>query len=93
MALVAEARNDFGKGASRQLRRAGRVPAVVYGKGSEAQHLSFDAHEVFLAVKGKKNPVLTIAVDGAEQTVQVKEIQRHPVRRTIDHIDLITVEA
>lgn len=91
--IEAQVRENFGKGASRQMRRDGRTPAVVYGKGVETLHISFDAHELFLATKGKKAPVLEIALDGKTVVAQVKEIQRHPVARIIEHVDLVVTEA
>lgn len=89
--IAVEIRENFGKGASRQLRRDGRVPAVVYGHESEVVHISFDAHEIFLATKGQANPILTLVNGDKESLVLVKEIQRHPLRRTIEHLDLLRV--
>ncbi|MDO4888726.1 MAG: 50S ribosomal protein L25/general stress protein Ctc [Actinomycetaceae bacterium] len=89
--VAAELRTDFGKGASRQLRRSGRVPAVIYGHGSEPVHVSFDTHEVFLATKGQANPIFTIVVEGKSQLVLVKELQRNPLTRNFEHLDLLRV--
>ena len=89
--ITAEIRESFGKGSSRQLRRDGRTPAVVYGHGIDPTHISFDSHEIFLATKGKANPLLNVTVDGKEIFALVKEIQRHPIRRTINHLDLLVV--
>jgi ribosomal protein L25, Ctc-form len=86
-----ERRESFGKGASRQLRRDGRTPAVVYGHGSEPVHISFDSHEIFLATKGQANPILTISLEGKDQLVLVKELQRNPLSRIIEHLDLLRV--
>ena len=65
--LEAASRSHFGKGASRRLRRDGRVPAVIYGHGADPVHVSVDAHEIFLATKGQANPILTVVVDGRDQ--------------------------
>ncbi|MGO1594416.1 MAG: 50S ribosomal protein L25/general stress protein Ctc [Ancrocorticia sp.] len=90
--LVADARTTFGKGSSRQLRRAGRVPAVAYGHGSEPLHMSVDAHELFIAVKGQANALLNIQLDGDKLLVLVKDIQRHPISRNYLHADLLRVK-
>ena len=89
--ISAELRTSFGKGSSRQLRRDGRVPAVVYGHGADSLHLSLDSHDVFLATKGQANAVLTVSVDGEEILALVKELQRNPLSRQIEHLDLLRV--
>lgn len=86
--LYADRRHEFGKGSARKLRREGRVPAVVYGRGRRPSHISFDAHEIFLAIKGHANAVLNVDIEGIDLFALVKDIQRHPIRRTIEHIDL-----
>lgn len=90
--LVAEARNDFGKGYARRLRAAGRVPAVAYGHGSDVVHFSVDAHELFLAIKGQANALINIELDGEKLLVLVKDIQRHPLSRQYLHADLLRVK-
>ena len=90
--LIAEARNSFGKGSSRQLRRAGRVPAVAYGHGTDPVHMSVDAHELFLAIKGQANALLDVELDGEKMLVLVKDIQRHPISRDYLHADLLRVK-
>ena len=90
--LVAEARNTFGKGSSRQLRRAGRVPAVAYGHGSDPLHMSLDSHELFIAIKGQANALLDVELDGETLLVLVKDIQRHPLSRIYLHADLLRVK-
>lgn len=89
--LVAELRDAFGKGAARKLRREGRVPVVAYGHGAEPLHLSLDAHDVFLATKGQANALLTVDVNGEEFLALVKELQRNPLSRQIEHLDLLRV--
>lgn len=85
-------RTEFGKGAARRARRAGLIPAVVYSADTEPMHLDLPGHEVFLAVKGNPNALLTLLVDGDDQLALVKDIQRHPVRRDILHVDLLAVK-
>ncbi|MEE6273126.1 50S ribosomal protein L25/general stress protein Ctc [Georgenia wangjunii] len=89
--LTATARNEFGKGAARRTRRAGLIPAVLYGHGTEPQHLALPSHETFLALKGNANALLTLDIEGREQLALAKDVQREPVRRTIEHVDLVVV--
>ena len=89
--IFAERRHEFGKGTARKLRRDGKVPAVVYGRGRTPSHIAFDAHEIFLLVKGKANAVINVDVEGKPLYALVKDIQRHPLKRTIEHIDLLRV--
>src|SRR5690606_13144982 len=89
--LTATVRTEFGKGAARRTRRANLVPAVLYGHGTEPRHLALPAHATFLALKDNVNALLTLDVEGTEELALAKDIQRDPVRRTIDHLDLIIV--
>lgn len=88
--LSAELRTEFGKGAARRIRAAGKIPAVLYGHGTEPQHLTLPGHEVALIVR-KANAVLDLDILGATQLALVKDVQRDPVRQVIEHIDLIVV--
>lgn len=91
--LVTEQRTSFGKGAARKLRAVGKVPAVLYGHGTEPQHLTVDAHDVFMLVR-KANAVLDLQIDGDSQLALVKDIQRNPVLQgvpAIEHLDLVIV--
>ncbi len=89
--IAAVSRNEFGKGAARRTRRAGLVPAVLYGHGTDPVHLSLPGHEVLLALR-VANAVLEIAVDGGKsQLALAKQIQRNPVKGTIEHLDLVIV--
>ncbi|HHT41527.1 MAG TPA: 50S ribosomal protein L25/general stress protein Ctc [Actinomyces sp.] len=85
------ARTEFGKGASRRARRAGLVPAVVYSDAIDPVHVDLPGHEAFLLVKDNVNALVNLAFDGKEQLALVKDIQRHPVRRDILHMDLFAV--
>ena len=88
--LVAEKRSDFGKGAARKIRRAGNIPAVIYGHGAAPVHISLPGHDTFQALK-QTNALLTIVVDGKEQLALAKDIQRDAIKPVIDHIDLVVV--
>lgn len=90
--LTAEVRTKTGKGASRQARREGKVPAVLYGHGAEPQHLVLPAREFAAVLRNfGTNAVLTLDVDGKEALALPKSIEIHPVRRNIQHVDLIIV--
>lgn len=88
--LVAAARTEFGKGAARRTRRAGQIPAVLYGHGGEPLHVSLPGHQTMLALK-KANALFSIEFDGKEQLAIAKDIQRDPVKDVIEHIDLLIV--
>lgn len=89
--VVAELRENFGKGYARRLRAAGRIPAVIYGHGTEPQHVSLPAHEVGLILR-KANAILDLDVAGKHQLGLVKDVQKDPVRQLIEHIDLVIVK-
>jgi large subunit ribosomal protein L25 len=90
--LVAEPRTEFGKGSARRTRRAGRVPAVLYGHGQDVVHLSLPAREFAAALRnGGANALLTIVMDGREQLALTKAVQRDPLKRTHEHVDLLLV--
>ena len=89
--LSAASRSEFGKGAARRLRRAKQVPAVLYGHGTDPVHISLPAHETQLALRAA-NVLLTIEIDGGKaQLALPKQVQRDPVRGTVEHIDLVIV--
>jgi large subunit ribosomal protein L25 len=89
--IDAEIRTSFGKGVARKLRSAGKVPVVVYGHGTEPQHLALPAHDVTLLLR-KANAILDLQIAGGEsQLALVKDVQKDPVRQIIEHIDLIVV--
>lgn len=89
--LVAEIRDQFGKGAARRIRATGKIPAVIYGHGTEPQHVTLPGHEVSLILR-KANAVLDLDIDGKNQLALVKDVQKDPVRQVIEHIDLIVVK-
>lgn len=89
--LDGELRTDFGKGAARQARRAGKIPAVIYGHGTDPVRVLLPIAATTLAVRGA-NALLNISVDGEETITLVKDIQRHALRQTVDHLDLLIVK-
>ncbi len=90
--LTVEVRTRTGKGASRQARRDGLVPAVLYGHGSEPQHLTLNAHDFAAVLRHSgTNAVLSLDIEGKEQLALTKAITIHPVKRTLQHLDLIIV--
>jgi large subunit ribosomal protein L25 len=90
--IQAEPRTEFGKGAARRIRRAAKVPAVLYGHGGEPVHITLPGHDTMLALKhGGVNALLTITVDGKEQLALPKQIQRDPIKGFLEHLDLILV--
>ncbi|HWM35012.1 MAG TPA: 50S ribosomal protein L25/general stress protein Ctc [Pseudolysinimonas sp.] len=88
--LVAEVRDQFGKGFARRIRAAGRIPAVIYGHGTDPQHVSLPGHEVSLILR-KANQVLELDIAGTTQLALVKDVQKDPVRQIIEHLDLVVV--
>jgi large subunit ribosomal protein L25 len=91
--LAAENRSDAGKGAARRLRASGRVPAVLYGHGTKPQHLSVDARQFGQALRTDAgvNVLISLEVGRDQHLALAKEIQRHPVRGNLLHVDFIQV--
>jgi large subunit ribosomal protein L25 len=90
--IQAEPRTEFGKGAARRTRRAGRVPAVIYGHGAETRHLSLPQHELMLALK-TQNVLIRLEGLGQAGLALPKAVQRDPLRGSIEHVDLIEVRS
>ena len=89
--LTASKRTEFGKGPSRRLRRDQKVPAVLYGHGTDPMHLALPGHDTALALK-QANVLLTIDIEGEQSQLALpKAIQRDPLRGTVEHVDLIVV--
>ena len=88
--LIAELRTEFGKGAARRIRRADKVPAVLYGHGTAPIHIALPGHETLLALR-TANALLSIEVDGSSQLALPKQVQRDPLKHTIEHVDLVIV--
>ena len=90
--LTAAVRTETGKGASRRARRAGKVPAVLYGHGADPQHLVLPAREFAAVLRHSgTNAVLTLDIEGKEQFALTKALDIHPIRRNIQHADLLVV--
>jgi large subunit ribosomal protein L25 len=88
--LVTEVRDNFGKGAARRIRAVGKIPAVIYGHGTEPQHVTLPGHEIALILR-KSNQVLELDIQGKIQLALVKDVQKDPVHQVIEHIDLVVV--
>jgi large subunit ribosomal protein L25 len=88
--LIAESRTEFGKGAARRIRRADKIPAVLYGHGTDPIHITLPGHETLLALR-TANALLSINVDGKSQLALPKQVQRNPIKHTIEHVDLVIV--
>jgi large subunit ribosomal protein L25 len=89
--IEAEPRTEFGKGGARRTRRAGMIPAVLYGHGTEPRHLALPAREFGNAIKAGANTLLTLTLDGGSELALPKAIQRDPIRGHYEHVDLLLV--
>jgi large subunit ribosomal protein L25 len=89
--IVAEPRTEFGKGPARRVRRAGRVPAVLYGHGTDTRHVTLPGHELLLALKTPNVLIQVEGLSGRPQLTLPKAVQRDPIRGDIEHVDLILV--
>nr|WP_296774091.1 50S ribosomal protein L25/general stress protein Ctc [Rhodococcus sp. (in: high G+C Gram-positive bacteria)] len=91
--LIAQVRTEFGKGAARRARRDGQVPAVLYGHGSDPQHLALDARAFAAVLRNHgTNAVLTLDIAGNEQVALTKSVVVHPIKRSIEHADLLVLK-
>jgi large subunit ribosomal protein L25 len=88
--IVAEPRTEFGKGAARRTRRAGKVPAVLYGHGADPVHVALPGHELMLALK-TPNVLFSLELDGKSQLALPKDVQRDPIKGFLEHVDLLVV--
>jgi large subunit ribosomal protein L25 len=90
--IKAEPRTEFGKGAARRIRRADKVPAVIYGHGNDPIHVTLPGHDTMLAIKhGGANAVLNIEVEGKVQLALTKQVQADPIKGFLEHIDFVAV--
>jgi large subunit ribosomal protein L25 len=89
--VVAELRENFGKGFARRLRAAGKIPAVLYGHGTDPMHLALPGHQVSLLIR-RANALLQIEVGGTREYALVKDVQKDPVHQIIEHMDLLVVK-
>lgn len=91
--LSVEPRTEFGKGAARRTRRAGKIPAVLYGHGSDPRHLALPAIEFARVIRENgSNAVLTLEVENSSQLALTKTITVHPLKNYIEHVDLLVVQ-
>jgi large subunit ribosomal protein L25 len=89
--IAAQARDEFGKGAARRIRREGLVPAVLYGHGTETRHLTLPGHQLMLALK---TPNVLLYLEGLGKGSEIalpKAVQRDPIKGVLEHVDLILV--
>ncbi|MFP5220125.1 MAG: 50S ribosomal protein L25/general stress protein Ctc [Actinomycetes bacterium] len=89
--IAAEPRTEFGKGAARRVRRADKVPVVLYGHGEDPRHFSLPGHQLMLALKHDANVLLTLETPNGDQLALPKVVVRHPVRGHLEHVDLLAV--
>ncbi len=89
--IVAEPRTEFGKGAARRARRGQKVPAVIYGHGTDPRHVTLPEHELMLALKSA-NVLLELDLGSSKELTLPKSVQRDPIRGTIEHVDLVVVK-
>ncbi len=91
--INATVRNDQGKGASRRLRREEKVPGIVYGAGKEPSAISLNIHEITHLLENEVSftSVIDLAIDKKIEPVIIKDLQRHPAKKTISHIDLLRI--
>ncbi|PZS11876.1 MAG: 50S ribosomal protein L25 [Acidimicrobiales bacterium] len=89
--ITATLREHVGKGHSRRARKAGKIPAVLYGHGLEPQHLEFEAREYAHAIKHGMNALLSVQIGSKLSLALTKAIQRDPIKRIINHVDLLAV--
>lgn len=90
--IDAETRTEFGKGAARRTRRAGKIPAVLYGHGTAPQHLALPSLEFARVVREQgRNAVLTLNIGGTPQLALTKTVVNHPIRPYIEHVDLLVI--
>jgi large subunit ribosomal protein L25 len=91
--IAAERRTDQGKGASRRLRRAGKVPAVVYGAGSPAENIQFDHEKLAIVARNEwfSSSILDLLVEGDRQKVLLRDVQKHPFKPQLMHLDFLRI--
>nr|WP_205706957.1 50S ribosomal protein L25/general stress protein Ctc [Kineococcus vitellinus] len=88
--MSAEKRTEFGKGAARTIRRADKIPAVIYGHGEAPLHVTLPGHATMIALRAS-NVLLAVDVEGQSHLVLPKDVQRDPIKGFIEHVDLLVV--
>ncbi|MFJ3232504.1 50S ribosomal protein L25/general stress protein Ctc [Streptomyces sp. NPDC086787] len=90
--ISAETRSEFGKGAARRIRRASKVPVVLYGHGTDPLHLTLPGHELLLALR-TPNVLISLDIDGKSNELAIpKSVQRDPIKGFLEHVDLLLVK-
>jgi large subunit ribosomal protein L25 len=89
--IHAEPRAEFGKGPARRARRAGQVPAILYGHGTETRHLSVPGHDVLMALRTPNVLIRLDGLPGGSELALPKAVQRDPIKGSVEHVDLILV--
>ncbi|GGX77303.1 50S ribosomal protein L25/general stress protein Ctc [Streptomyces hiroshimensis] len=89
--IPSQVRAEFGKGAARRIRRANQVPAVVYGHGGEPVHITLPGHELMMALK-TPNVLLSVDIEGRDELVIPKAVQRDALKGFLEHVDLLVVK-
>jgi large subunit ribosomal protein L25 len=89
--IAAESRTEFGKGPARRTRRQGRVPAIIYGHGTDTRHITLPSHALMMALKTSNVLIRIDGLPGGNQLVLPKAVQRDPIRGSVEHVDLIMV--
>jgi len=92
LVVIAEPRSERGSGPAGRLRRAGRTPAIVYGLGGESTAVTVPTHDLDLILAKGVNSLITLRLDGADQLALARQVQRHPVRGDLVHIDFVRVD-
>lgn len=89
--IAAEPRTEFGKGAARKIRRAHKVPAVLYGHGTKPRHFSLPGHDLMIALR-TPNVLIRLQGEGVDELVLPKGVQRDPIKGFLEHVDLLVVK-
>src|SRR5690348_6089843 len=89
--IAAQGRTEQGKGASRRLRRAGSVPAIIYGAGQPPQNVQFEHNTLALAARNEwfTSSILDLLIDGNRQKVLLRDVQKHPFKPQLLHLDFL----
>jgi large subunit ribosomal protein L25 len=93
--LSAEIRTDAGKGASRRLRHSNKIPGIIYGAGKAPQSITLEHHQVAKALENEEffSQILTLNVNSTNEQVVLKDLQRHPIKPIIMHMDFLRIKA
>lgn len=91
--IQAETRTEFGKGAARRIRRADKVPAVIYGSDNQPVHITLPGHDAMMALKkGGANALLDVQLEGKSYLALTKQVQSDPIKGFLEHIDFVEVK-